>query len=151
MNTSLFLIPFIIQFFATGMNPPRGELASLGHESSIDNTDGISDFSSPPRMVELSPVDQVSIDMPPCNDVSTYGTLIREHDSPYKIPSPKERAMKTYPAGSPVPSDVAITRTRELDDGDECKRCFMISCGWTAICSLLIGVVLWVVLGYGSG
>ncbi|POW14128.1 hypothetical protein PSTT_03216, partial [Puccinia striiformis] len=117
---------------------------------SIPHPNGFRTLVSTPD-VELSPVDQVSIDMPPCNDVSTYGTLIREHDSPYKIPSPKERAMKTYPAGSPVPSDVAITRTRELDDGDECKRCFMISCGWTAICSLLIGVVLWVVLGYGSG
>ncbi|KAH9472192.1 hypothetical protein Pst134EA_002815 [Puccinia striiformis f. sp. tritici] len=150
MNISLLLIPFIIQFFAAGMDPPRRELASLEHESSIDNRDGISDFSSPPRMVALLPVDQVSIDMPPCNDVSTYGTLIREHDSPYEIPPPKERAMNTYSAGSPVSSDVAI-RTRELDDDDDCKKWCMIIGGWTAICSMIIGVILCVVLGLRSG
>ncbi|KAI9618155.1 hypothetical protein H4Q26_012500 [Puccinia striiformis f. sp. tritici PST-130] len=88
--------------------------------------------------------------MPPCNDVSTYGTLIREHDSPYEIPPPKERAMNTYSAGSPVSSDVAI-RTRELDDDDDCKKWCMIIGGWTAICSMIIGVILCVVLGLRSG
>ncbi|KAH9464371.1 hypothetical protein MJO29_002035 [Puccinia striiformis f. sp. tritici] len=147
MNISLLLIPFIIQYLAMGMDPPRGELASLGHESSIDNRDGISDFSSPPRMVELLPVDQVSIDMPPCNDVSTYGTMIREHDSPYEIPPPEERAMNTYPAGSSVSPDVTITRTR---GESSCKKCLMISFGVTLICSLLIGIIMWLVIGIGS-
>ncbi|KAI9621310.1 hypothetical protein H4Q26_015808 [Puccinia striiformis f. sp. tritici PST-130] len=124
MNTFLFLIPvsfyrepmnFIIQYFATGMQTPRGELASLGQESAIDNRGGILDFSPPPRMVDLSPVDQVSIDMPPRKDVSAYDTMIGEHNSPYKIP--------TYPAGRdardrPISPDVAITRTRELGCGD---------------------------------
>ncbi|KNE97913.1 hypothetical protein PSTG_08786 [Puccinia striiformis f. sp. tritici PST-78] len=114
MNTFLFLIPFIIQYFTTGMQPPRGELASLGQESAIDNRGGILDFSPPPRMVDLSPVDQVSIDMPPRKDVSAYDTMIGEHNSPYKIP--------TYPAGRdardrPISSDLAITRTR---DGLDC-------------------------------
>ncbi|POW00959.1 hypothetical protein PSTT_12781, partial [Puccinia striiformis] len=114
MNTFLFLIPFIIQYFATGMQTPRGELASLGQESAIDNRGGILDFSPPPRMVDLSPVDQVSIDMPPRKDVSAYDTMIGEHNSPYKIP--------TYPAGRdardrPISPD-AITRTRELGCGD---------------------------------
>ncbi|KNE97903.1 hypothetical protein PSTG_08776 [Puccinia striiformis f. sp. tritici PST-78] len=121
MNTFLFLIPFIIQYFATGMQPPRGKLASLGEESAIDNRDGISAFSSPPPMVELSPVDQVSIDMPPRKEVSAYDTMIAEHDSPYKIPLPKEREMSTYPAGRdardhPISSDLATTRTRGDDD-----------------------------------
>ncbi|KAI9618147.1 hypothetical protein H4Q26_012492 [Puccinia striiformis f. sp. tritici PST-130] len=143
MYTSLFLIP--VSFYLEPMNvnlafvpgvelttlharivyypilcngdesPPR-ELASLGRESSINNRDGIMHFSSPPRMVDLSPVDRVSIDMPPCNDVSTYGTMIREHSSPYEIPPPEGRAMNTDSPGSPVSSDVATTRTR---DGEE--------------------------------
>ncbi|KAH9464517.1 hypothetical protein Pst134EA_002973 [Puccinia striiformis f. sp. tritici] len=121
MNTFLFLIPFIIQYFATGMQRPRGGLASLGQESAIDNRDEILDFSSPPRMVELPPVDQVSIDMPTRKDVSAYNTMIREHTSPYEIPKPEERAMSTYPAGRdardhPTSSDLAITRTRGEDD-----------------------------------
>ncbi|POW06822.1 hypothetical protein PSTT_08663, partial [Puccinia striiformis] len=113
MNISLLLIPFIIQFFATGMDPPRRELASLGHKSSIDNRDEISDFPSSSRMVELSPVDQVSVDMSPSNDVSTYGTMIRKHNSPYQIPTPDERAMiagRDARADSVSPN-VAITRT----------------------------------------
>ncbi|KAH9464380.1 hypothetical protein Pst134EB_003907 [Puccinia striiformis f. sp. tritici] len=127
MNISLLLIPFIIQYFATGMNSPRGELASLGRESSIDDRDGISQFPSPPRMVELLPVDRVSIDMPPYNDVSTYGTLIREHKSPYKLPPQEERAMNTYPAGRdardhPASSDEVITRTR---GDDKCSPCYV--------------------------
>ncbi|KAI7966280.1 hypothetical protein MJO29_002028 [Puccinia striiformis f. sp. tritici] len=126
MNISLFLIPFIIQFFAAGMDPPRRELTSLGHESSIDNADGISDFPSPPRMVEVSPVDRVSIDVPPYNDVSTYGTIIRDHNSPYEVPPPEGRAMNTYSAGRdardhPASSDVVTTRTR---DGDWKGACY---------------------------
>ncbi|KAI7965202.1 hypothetical protein MJO29_003300, partial [Puccinia striiformis f. sp. tritici] len=117
MNTFLFLIPFIIQYFATGMQPPREKLASLGEESAIDNRDGISAFSSPPRMVEVSPVDQVSIDMPHRKEVSAYDTMVHEHNSPYKIPTPAERAMSTYPASRdardhPISSDQAVTRTR---------------------------------------
>ncbi|KAI9613592.1 hypothetical protein H4Q26_010202 [Puccinia striiformis f. sp. tritici PST-130] len=78
------------------MQPPRGKLASLGEESAIDNRDGISAFSSPPPMVELSPVDQVSIDMPPRKEVSAYDTMIAEHDSPVTRPQPPEVLVVAY-------------------------------------------------------
>ncbi|KAH9441739.1 hypothetical protein Pst134EA_032516 [Puccinia striiformis f. sp. tritici] len=72
MNTFLFLIPFIIQYFTTGMQPPRGELASLGQESAIDN-----------------------------RDVSAYDTMIGEHNSPYKIPTyPAGRDARDRPISS---------------------------------------------------
>ncbi|KAI9613596.1 hypothetical protein H4Q26_015800 [Puccinia striiformis f. sp. tritici PST-130] len=75
-------------------------------------------------MVEVSPVDQVSIDMPHRKEVSAYDTMVHEHNSPYKIPTPAERAMSTYPASRdardhPISSDQAVTRTRGYDD-DEC-------------------------------
>ncbi|KNE92046.1 hypothetical protein PSTG_14579 [Puccinia striiformis f. sp. tritici PST-78] len=131
MNTSLFLIPFIIQYFATGMQPPPRELASLGQTSSIENRDGILDISSPPRMVELLPVDRVSIDIPPCKDVSAYDRMVHKHNSPYKVPSPWQRAMNTYPAGrdsrdDPIPPGVVITRNRDSDDGCFCLNRYFI-------------------------
>ncbi|KAH9462024.1 hypothetical protein Pst134EB_005941 [Puccinia striiformis f. sp. tritici] len=149
MNTFLFLIPFIIQYFATGMQPPRGKLASLGEESAIDNRDGISAFSSPPPMVELSPVDQVSIDMPPRKEVSAYDTMIAEHDSPYKIPLPKEREMSTYPAGRdardhPISSDLATTRTRG-DDDEFCDLGFMQIFSGICLVGFLVGFIIFLI------
>ncbi|KAI9618146.1 hypothetical protein H4Q26_012491 [Puccinia striiformis f. sp. tritici PST-130] len=117
MNISLLLIPFIIQYLAMGMDPPPFTSRSSFHRHA------------------------------PCNDVSTYGTMIREHDSPYEIPPPEERAMNTYPAGSSVSPDVTITRTR---GESSCKKCLMISFGVTLICSLLIGIIMWLVIGIGS-
>ncbi|KAI9613589.1 hypothetical protein H4Q26_010199 [Puccinia striiformis f. sp. tritici PST-130] len=115
---------------------PRGELASLGQESAIDNRGGILDFSPPPRMVDLSPVDQVSIDMPPRKDVSAYDTMIGEHNSPYKIP--------TYPAGRdardrPISSDLAITRTR---DGLDCGTRGLIA----AVCLFALSMAILVAM-----
>ncbi|KAI9613504.1 hypothetical protein H4Q26_010109 [Puccinia striiformis f. sp. tritici PST-130] len=110
--------PIYYPILCNGDGSPRRELASLGHKSSIDNRDEISDFPSSSRMVELSPVDQVSVDMSPSNDVSTYGTMIRKHNSPYQIPTPDERAMiagRDARADSVSPN-VAITRTREWEE-----------------------------------
>ncbi|POW00962.1 hypothetical protein PSTT_12779, partial [Puccinia striiformis] len=131
MNTFLFLIPFIIQYFTTGMQPPRGELALLGQESAIDNRGGILDFLASPRNV-----DQVSIDMPPRKDVSAYDTMIGEHNSPYKIP--------TYPAGRdardrPISSDLAITRTR---DGLDCGTRGLIA----AVCLFALSMAILVAM-----
>ncbi|KAH9447614.1 hypothetical protein Pst134EB_021625 [Puccinia striiformis f. sp. tritici] len=151
MNTSLFLIPFIIQYFATGMHPPPRELASLGQTSSIENRDGILDISSPPRMVDLLPVDRVSIDIPPCKDVSAYDRMVHEHNSPYKVPSPWQRAMNTYPAGrdsrdDPIPPGVVITRNRDSDDGCFCLNRYFIG-GLVGVGATIIVLTLIFYLG----
>ncbi|KAI9613269.1 hypothetical protein KEM48_003819 [Puccinia striiformis f. sp. tritici PST-130] len=131
-------------------SPPR-ELASLGQTSSIENRDGILDISSPPRMVELLPVDRVSIDIPPCKDVSAYDRMVHEHNSPYKVPSPLQRAMNTYPAGrdsrdDPIPPGVVITRNRDSDDGCFCLNRYFIG-GLVGVGATIIVLTLIFYLG----
>ncbi|POV94769.1 hypothetical protein PSTT_16670, partial [Puccinia striiformis] len=133
MNISLLLIPFIIQFFATGMDPPVGNwlrwainlrlIIEMRFRTSVIIPDGRA-FTS--RSSFRGHV--------PSNDVSTYGTMIRKHNSPYQIPTPDERAMiagRDARADSVSPN-VAITRTREWR-----RKVFVASCACSAV------VVLW--------
>jgi hypothetical protein len=71
----------VSQYFAMGMHPSGQELASLGQDSAIGSRDGMMVSPSPPRMVELVPVDGVAIDMPPYDDVSSYDKMIREYNA----------------------------------------------------------------------
>ncbi|POW09418.1 hypothetical protein PSTT_06847, partial [Puccinia striiformis] len=158
MNTSLFLIP--VSFYLEPMNLHLALLTtlhawigigSLGQTSSIENRDGILDISSPPRMVELLPVDRVSIDIPPCKDVSAYDRMVHEHNSPYKVPSPLQRAMNTYPAGrdsrdDPIPPGVVITRNRDSDDGCFCLNRYFIG-GLVGVGATIIVLTLIFYLG----
>ncbi|KAI9606825.1 hypothetical protein H4Q26_006364 [Puccinia striiformis f. sp. tritici PST-130] len=116
MNTSLILILVISQYLVMGMHPSDEELASLGQESSNGYRDGIMDSPSPPRMIELLPVDEVSIVMPPYHDVSSYNKMIGEYNPKHNIPPPENRAISPYPTERRNARDMAITRTRDGDD-----------------------------------
>ncbi|KAH9461917.1 hypothetical protein Pst134EB_005834 [Puccinia striiformis f. sp. tritici] len=103
-------------------------------------------------MVELSPVDQVSVDMSPSNDVSTYGTMIRKHNSPYQIPTPDERAMiagRDARADSVSPN-VAITRTREWEEEGVCSKLCVLGSGCIVASFIIIGTILYLILHAGA-
>ncbi|KAA1080197.1 hypothetical protein PGT21_004783 [Puccinia graminis f. sp. tritici] len=145
MKTFLLLIPIVSQFLVTlGMHPSGQELAALGQDSSNGCREGM----SPPRMVELVPVDGgVSIDMPAYDHVSSYDKMIREYNAQHHIPPPEDRSMVPYNPTDRAGRDTriqrpgsAITRTRDGDDRI-CTKGYMI--GWGAFG---LGVVIVVVV-----
>lgn len=130
-----YLLLSIGQYAVMGMHPPREELALLDPESRVGYRDITLHSSSPARAVELLPVNGVSIDIPPSDDVSSYDKMILEYNAQHQIPPPEEGGIDAYPVeryerGIPITSEVAITRNRDIWDWDtNSDACCYIKCG----------------------
>ncbi|KAI9612640.1 hypothetical protein H4Q26_007797 [Puccinia striiformis f. sp. tritici PST-130] len=92
-------LSFILPMHCNGDASPNEILAPLQRESCIGNRDGISPSMSPPRAVKLLPDDEVSIDIPPYDHVSSYDKTVSKYNAENKIPPKEVAAINTYPAG----------------------------------------------------
>ncbi|KAH9444780.1 hypothetical protein MJO29_012910 [Puccinia striiformis f. sp. tritici] len=146
MQIFLFVILIISQHIVMGVHSPSQELALVEQKPRIGYRDGILDSSSPSRSLEILPVDEVSIVMPPYHDVSSYDQMIGEYNPKLKTSSPEDGAISTYPAdgyarGIPITSELAITRNRDLDSHD--TWCLMkCGCWWFGAVVVVVIVVL---------
>ncbi|KAH9457135.1 hypothetical protein Pst134EA_021028 [Puccinia striiformis f. sp. tritici] len=145
MKTFLSFILIISRCIVMGMHPPNEILAPLQRESCIGNRDGISPSMSPPRAVKLLPDDKVSIDIPPYDHVSSYDKTVSKYNAENKIPPKEVAAINTYPAGRqargiPIPSRVATTQNRSLEDHG-CNATCLLGCGIIWLWIALVGGV----------